>query len=112
MTAVRVHFRRKARVPIVRPAYGVPPRLTAEPVHLSAMEFRLIRYLLRHPGIGLSRETILREVWGRHDTTTTRTVDVHVAALRQKLESDPARPELIVTVKGFGYMFTGEQCMN
>jgi two-component system alkaline phosphatase synthesis response regulator PhoP len=83
-----------------------------EPVHLSAMEFRLMRYLLRHPGVGLSRETILREVWGRHDTTTTRTVDVHVAALRQKLESDPTQPELIVTVKGFGYMFTGEQRTN
>jgi two-component system, OmpR family, alkaline phosphatase synthesis response regulator PhoP len=79
------------------------------PVHLSAMEFRLIRYLLRHPGIGLSREKILREVWGQHDITSSRTLDVHVAGLRQKLEINPSRPELIVTVKNFGYIFTGLQ---
>jgi two-component system, OmpR family, alkaline phosphatase synthesis response regulator PhoP len=78
------------------------------PVHLSAMEVRLIRYLLRHPGVGLSRDKILKEVWGHTYITSSRTVDVHVAALRQKLETDPTRPELIVTVKGHGYMFTGQ----
>jgi two-component system, OmpR family, alkaline phosphatase synthesis response regulator PhoP len=79
------------------------------PVRLSAMEFRLLRYLLQHPGIGLSREKILREVWGHHQVTSSRTLDVHVASLRHKLEADPARPELIVTVKNFGYMYTGQQ---
>jgi two-component system alkaline phosphatase synthesis response regulator PhoP len=79
------------------------------PVRLSAMELRLIRYLMRNPGVGLSREKILKEVWGHHSITSTRTLDVHVASLRQKLETDPTRPELIVTVKGLGYMFTGQQ---
>jgi DNA-binding response OmpR family regulator len=78
------------------------------PIHVSAMEFRLLRYFLRHPGIGLSREKILKEVWGHEIITTTRTVDVHVASLRQKLETDPVRPELIITVKGFGYMFSAQ----
>ena len=78
------------------------------PIHLSALEFRLIRYLLRNPGIGLSRQKILKEVWGHDGFTTTRTVDVHVSGLREKLENDPTRPELIITVKGFGYMFSGQ----
>jgi two-component system alkaline phosphatase synthesis response regulator PhoP len=82
------------------------------PVHLSALEFRLIRYFLRNPGIGLSRQKILKEVWGQDEFTTTRTVDVHVAGLREKLENDPSRPELIVTVKGFGYLFRGSQAMG
>jgi len=76
------------------------------PVRLSAMEVRLMRYFLRHPGIGLSREKLLREVWGNDSLTSSRTLDVHVNGLRQKLENDPAHPEMIVTVKGFGYMFT------
>jgi two-component system, OmpR family, alkaline phosphatase synthesis response regulator PhoP len=81
------------------------------PVHLTAMELRLMRYFLRNPGVGLSREKIRNEVWGRSDFASSRTVDVHVAGLRQKLETDPARPELIVSVKGFGYMFSGQGAM-
>ena len=82
------------------------------PVPLSSMEFRLIHYFLRHPGIGLSRQKLLQEVWGYDSVTSSRTLDVHVAGLRQKLERDPTRPELIVTVKGFGYMFNGLQAAN
>jgi two-component system, OmpR family, alkaline phosphatase synthesis response regulator PhoP len=78
-------------------------------IRLSAMEFRLLRFLLKHPGIGLSREKILKEVWGHYEVTSSRTLDVHVASLRHKLETDPARPELLVTVKNFGYMYTGKQ---
>ena len=77
------------------------------PVHLSALEFRLIRYFVQHPGIRLSREKILKDVWGHDGDSVSRTVDVHIAGLRQKLEKDPKRPELIVTVPGFGYRFTG-----
>ena len=75
------------------------------PVRLSAMEVRLMRYFLRYPGIGLSREKLRREVWGNESLASSRTLDVHVNVLRQKLENDPAHPEMIVTVKGFGYMF-------
>jgi len=74
-------------------------------VPLSAREFQLLRYFLEHPGETLSRDQILREVWGYHATTFTRTVDVHIASLRQKLEDDPKQPSLILTVPGFGYKF-------
>jgi two-component system alkaline phosphatase synthesis response regulator PhoP len=77
------------------------------PVYLSAREFQLLRYFAEHQGATLSRDELLREVWGYDAATFTRTVDVHVASLRQKLESDPKRPEFIVTIPGLGYKFEG-----
>jgi two-component system alkaline phosphatase synthesis response regulator PhoP len=77
----------------------------AKPVPLSAREFQLLRYFLENSGKTLSREQILREVWGYNGTPFTRTVDVHVASLRQKLEDTPKQPAWIVTVQGFGYKF-------
>ena len=74
---------------------------------LSAREFELLRYFVEHAGVVLSREELLRAVWGYEAGTFTRTVDVHVASLRQKLEKDPKRPELIVTVHKSGYRFVG-----
>jgi two-component system alkaline phosphatase synthesis response regulator PhoP len=76
-----------------------------KPVPLSAREFQLLRYFLENSGATLSREQILREVWGYNGTTFTRTVDMHVASLRQKLEDTPKQPAWIVTVQGFGYKF-------
>jgi len=78
-----------------------------KPVYLSAREFQLLRYFAEHNGITLSRDEILREVWGYEVGTFTRTVDVHVAGLRQKLEKAPKKPELILTVPGIGYKFQG-----
>ncbi|MCU1316685.1 MAG: DNA-binding response regulator [Candidatus Acidoferrum typicum] len=78
-----------------------------KPVYLSAREFQLLRYFTEHNGITLSRDEILREVWGYEVGTFTRTVDVHVAGLRQKLEKAPKKPELIITVPGIGYKFQG-----
>jgi two-component system alkaline phosphatase synthesis response regulator PhoP len=75
-------------------------------VNLSAREFQLFRYLVEHRGVTVSREELLKEVWGYSATTFTRTVDVHIASLRQKLEQDPKKPELIVTIQGFGYKFS------
>ena len=75
-------------------------------VPLSAREFQLLRYFVEHPGATLSRDVLLKEVWGYSTETLTRTVDVHVASLRQKLESDPKKPKLIATVAGLGYKFT------
>jgi two-component system, OmpR family, alkaline phosphatase synthesis response regulator PhoP len=72
-------------------------------VPLSAREFQLLRYLVEHPGTTLSRDVLLKEVWSYSTDTFTRTVDVHVASLRQKLEEDPKHPCLIVTVPGLGY---------
>jgi len=77
------------------------------PIYLSAREFELLRYFVEHPGMVLSREELLRAVWGYEAGTFTRTVDVHVASLRQKIEKDPKRPELIVTVHKSGYRFVG-----
>ncbi len=77
------------------------------PVDLSAKEFHLLRYFLEHRGATLSRDELLHEVWGYEHTPSTRTVDVHVAWLRQKLEANPKVPQVILTVHGLGYKFTG-----
>ena len=77
------------------------------PVELSAKEFHLLRYFLEHRGATLSRDELLQEVWGYEHTPSTRTVDVHVAWLRQKLEVNPKVPQIILTVHGLGYKFIG-----
>jgi two-component system alkaline phosphatase synthesis response regulator PhoP len=76
-------------------------------VPLSAKEFQLLHYFVKHRDATLSREELLREVWGYQELPSTRTVDVHVAWLRQKLEQDPKNPQFILTVVGFGYKFAG-----
>ena len=75
------------------------------PFELSGLELKLLRYLIDHRGAVLTRDELLEKVWGYDATPVTRTVDVHIAALRQKLEANPARPEFIVTVHGVGYKF-------
>jgi len=74
-------------------------------VNLSAREFQLLRYFIEHRGATLSRDELLKQVWGYSANMYTRTVDVHVASLRQKLEDDPKQPKLIQTVQGLGYKF-------
>jgi two-component system, OmpR family, alkaline phosphatase synthesis response regulator PhoP len=74
---------------------------------LSAKEFHLLRYFIEHRGATLSREELLHQVWGYHATPSTRTVDVHVAWLRQKLEPNSRVPQFILTVHGLGYKFAG-----
>jgi two-component system alkaline phosphatase synthesis response regulator PhoP len=76
-------------------------------LELSAREFQLLRYFIEHRGAALSRDELLNEVWGYHAMPSTRTVDVHVAWLRQKVEPNPKRPQFIQTVHGIGYRFTG-----
>jgi len=73
-------------------------------VDLASKELHLLRYLISRRGVILTREELLTEVWG-YQSTNTRTLDVHVATLRQKLEIDPERPRYIVTVRHSGYMF-------
>jgi two-component system alkaline phosphatase synthesis response regulator PhoP len=75
-------------------------------VPLSAREFQLLRYFVEHSNTTLSRDVLLKEVWFYSADVFTLTVDVHVASLRQKLEKNPKRPSLIVTVAGLGYKFT------
>ena len=76
-----------------------------QPVYLTAREFHLLRHFVEHPGITLSRDQLLREVWGQEEGTFTRTVDVHVSSLRQKLEPVAKKPVMIITVPGIGYKF-------
>jgi two-component system, OmpR family, alkaline phosphatase synthesis response regulator PhoP len=76
-----------------------------DPVAFSAKEFQLLHYFIDHKGETLTRETLLQEVWGYSFVPYTRTVDVHVAWLRQKLEDDPKQPQWILTVHGLGYKF-------
>jgi len=76
-------------------------------VPLSGMEFKLLAYFIEHRGALLSRNELLDKVWGYDALPQSRTVDVHVGALRQKLERVPAHPEHIVTVHRQGYRFTG-----
>ncbi len=78
-----------------------------ELLNLSAKEFQLLQYFIEHDRETLSRETLLQRVWGYQSTPNTRTVDVHVAWLRQKLEDDPKNPRWILTVHGMGYKFAG-----
>jgi two-component system alkaline phosphatase synthesis response regulator PhoP len=78
-----------------------------ETVALSTREFELLRYFIEHRGAAISRDELLSNVWHYDAGTTTRTVDVHVAWLRQKLEDDPKRPQWIMTVHGLGYKFLG-----
>jgi len=76
-------------------------------VELSGRELDLLRCLVEHRGVVLSREELLEKVWGYGAATFTRTVDVHIAWLRQKLEKKPRHPRFILTVRGFGYRFVG-----
>jgi two-component system alkaline phosphatase synthesis response regulator PhoP len=77
------------------------------PLELSAREFKLLRYFVEHRGAALSRDELLNEVWGYNAMPSTRTVDVHIAWLRQKIEDNPRHPQLILTVHGLGYKFAG-----
>lgn len=76
-----------------------------EVVELNPKEFDLLAYLVRHPGVVMSRDALLREVWGYEYRVDTRTVDVHIRWLRTKLEADPAAPQMLITVRGSGYRF-------
>ena len=77
------------------------------PLSLSAKEFQLLRYFIENKGATLSRDELLDHVWGYDAMPSTRTVDVHVAWLRRKLEPNPRHPQYIVTLHGLGYKFVG-----
>lgn len=76
-----------------------------ESVELSAMEFKLLQFLIENRGVVHTRDHLLDAVWGYDAMPTTRTVDVHIAWLRQKLEENPKHPHYIQTVHGLGYKF-------
>ena len=79
----------------------------ADTIELSAREYQLLRYLIEHRNDVISRDQLLNEVWGYNAMPSTRTVDVHVAWLRQKIEPNPRHPQFLLTVHGLGYRFVG-----
>jgi DNA-binding response OmpR family regulator len=81
--------------------------LNGKPLSLKPKEFELLSYFAGHRGQVLSRERILEQVWGWEYTGDSRTVDVHVRWLREKIESDSSHPTRLVTVRGAGYRFEG-----
>ena len=76
-------------------------------ISLSRKEFDLLTLLASHPGRVFDRQTLLSRVWGEDSYVDDRTVDVHIRWLREKLEAVPARPEILLTVRGVGYKFKG-----
>jgi DNA-binding response OmpR family regulator len=82
-------------------------RLNGQPLAFKPKEYELMLFFARHRGHVLSRDLILERVWGWEFSGGSRTVDVHVRWLREKIEANPARPERIVTVRGAGYRFEG-----
>ena len=77
-------------------------------IYLTDREFLLLCYLIDRPGQTIPRGELLRAVWGYEIKGYTRTVDVHIFTLRQKIEADPKHPELIRTITGIGYKFLGD----
>lgn len=81
--------------------------LDGEPLKMKPKEYELLLFLARHRGMALSRDLILERVWEWTYDGNSRTVDVHVRWLREKIESNPTKPKRIVTVRGIGYRFEG-----
>jgi two-component system alkaline phosphatase synthesis response regulator PhoP/two-component system response regulator VicR len=81
--------------------------LKGKQVFLSSKEMQLLRFFVENEGVALTRDALLDAVWGYDPMTNTRTVDMHVARLRQKLALDAGGDNLIVTVRGLGYRFGG-----
>jgi DNA-binding response OmpR family regulator len=82
-------------------------QINDSPLRLKPKEFDLILFLARHQGIALSRDLILERVWGWTYDGNSRTVDVHIRWLREKIEANPSQAQRIVTVRGIGYRFDG-----
>jgi DNA-binding response OmpR family regulator len=78
---------------------------SAEPLDLTPREFRILRYFIDHSNEVVSREALLNHVWGYDSSAFTRTVDTHMARLRQKIEVVPADPRHLITVHRVGYKF-------
>ena len=78
-----------------------------KPLELSAREFEILKYFLARRGETITRDQLLDEVWGYDNFPLTRTVDNHIARLRQKIEENPAEPQFIITVHRIGYKFIG-----
>ncbi len=117
LLAVRTREDARDRLPV---GIGAELDLTARAlrrngrlVRLRPMEFRLLEELARNPGRPVTRDWLMRRVWGADDRSGSRTVDVHMRWLRAKVERDPERPEHLLTVRGVGYQLElGEEALD
>lgn len=82
--------------------------VAGKPVALTHKEFELLKFLMQNKGKVIKRDLLLERVWGYDTEIDTRTVDVHIRYLRQKIEPDPAHPRYLETVRGVGYCFAAE----
>jgi DNA-binding response OmpR family regulator len=115
LARIRAHLRRASKqvVDIESFSFGdvelnfkkYAARKGGQALDLSAREFEILRYLIRRRGEIVTRDQLLDEVWGYRSTPVTRTVDNHIARLRQKIEQDPSEPQHIITVHRLGYRF-------
>ena len=105
---------KKKRIPVIRFEFSTVEadfaagevRKNGELVVMAAKELLLLRYLIDHRGLVVSRDELLQNVWEYQTDVSSRTIDVHVAWLRQKLEDNPQNPKYIQTVRGTGYRFS------
>jgi two-component system response regulator RegX3 len=118
VSRVRAHLRRADMVPVARLSERLrggaveldPERheayVNGQPLQLTPKEFELLEVLLERKGRLLTRDYLIQEVWGADYFGDTKTLDVHVKRLRQKIEDDPHNPRHLLTVRGLGYKFT------
>jgi DNA-binding response OmpR family regulator len=117
LARVRAHLRRSSKqvAEIERYRFGeielnfkkYQAHKDGQPLELSPREFEILKYLIQHRGETVTRDQLLDEVWGYNNFPLTRTIDNHVAKLRQKIEPRPADPQYIITVHRVGYRFLG-----
>jgi DNA-binding response OmpR family regulator len=119
MARVKIQLREKATPakvlkagPLELDRASLQVRLRGQPLALTATEFKLLEFLMSRPGVVFTRDQLLDAVWGYGRAVTTRTVDVYVLRLRQKIETDPAEPAFILSARGFGYSFSNSVTSN
>ena len=115
LARIRAHLRRAAKQVVELESFTFgdvelnfkkyTARKGGRPLEISAREFEILRYLIRRRGEIVTRDQLLDEVWGYDSNPVTRTVDNHIARLRQKIEASPSDPKHIVTVHRIGYRF-------
>ncbi len=115
LARIRVALRRKATDPtnqlesgdLSLDLIGHKAYKNRQLLNLSTKEFALLAELIRHQGMVLSRDLLLTKIWGYDYQGESRTVDVHIRWLREKIEQNPSAPQYIITVRGIGYRFEG-----
>jgi DNA-binding response OmpR family regulator len=115
LARIRAHLRRAGKQVVESESFSFgevelnfkkyTARKRGQALELSPREFEILRYLIRHQGETVTRDQLLDEVWGYNSSPVTRTVDNHIAKLRQKIELNPSEPQHIITVHRLGYRF-------